>query len=716
MHWRLALGVTAAAGIALATTGLLATQTTRPPERTWMLLRENQRNSTGTDGYLRSHWKASVVYKEQYKKTNAGYEDWVAGPARVVWMARLEEGSFDMVGVRESSTPGGMGTRARVDTTTTCGGGGTVILEGPGLVAEDLPKFRMPCTSTMRWRDGGGTSTAHSSRRLVVPPEPMSETYLTNCRYRESRSSRESNRYEVETLTASLSPGDISATFEFASPADKAFVPEPGRVVRVVGKSAEPVLWAFELDPVSKLRGYATNADVDKAFFEIFDLPFLWNVYGTRHPDLIFDPRTYERSTGTNQFWKPAAPGPTGNEWGRIESRERITTADVQVTAMDYGAHGAIRAYVKPSCGDWVEVGSPLPLPVDDDDNAIADAIPAYASLPATSDEDAQPRGDGVNGDGLTAFEEYRGFVVPNSKACRPTAIDHERTSPAQKDLFISVTDPVLLMPATTFATVSGLAVHRICPAQYAGDNVKMINFTMHLDPGSGAHGRKLTQEWPQHGLRLVNEPLRDGRFATAGVTGPPGQVDRVRIDVQQILEGYRNDGPFLMLTGITWHELGHAVSIKHHGDGNLWGPFVLLDVSHCFAQMTEGTVDGRPACLGTSLVKRHGQNSGQATCPMKYVDWDWYVPEGGGFTRSGEVTFNPNRGWPWARVRRLPAFSGPVAPYQKNDDHMGMTAFCTVSTGSGVNDPARGPGNHAGDAADGRGICAHKLHVNDVR
>src|SRR5687768_15650816 len=105
MHWRLAVGLTGAAGIVLATGGLLATQPDRPAERTWTLVRENQRNFTGPYSYLRAHWKATVIYNEQYKRTTAGYQEWVAGPARVVWTTTLEEGSFDMVGVRESSTP-----------------------------------------------------------------------------------------------------------------------------------------------------------------------------------------------------------------------------------------------------------------------------------------------------------------------------------------------------------------------------------------------------------------------------------------------------------------------------------------------------------------------------------------------------------------------------------------------------------------------------------
>jgi hypothetical protein len=68
-------------------------------------------------------------------------------------------------------------------------------------------------------------------------------------------------------------------------------------------------------------------------------------------------------------------------------------------------------------------------------------------------DDDRSPEGrPGFNGDGLTLYQEYRGFQVKGS---------HVRTNPRVKDLFIQNRTRALAEPAIqTFANLSGLKVH----------------------------------------------------------------------------------------------------------------------------------------------------------------------------------------------------------------------------------------------------------------
>ena len=706
--------------------GAPAAQDPAPAERVWTLVRELRRDGAGASGYWRWQWKVTVVYMERYTQRFPGHYEWIAGPRRVEWSGSGEAASFDNVHHVTAATAAESPTRTRADEKVTCSGGASFETGPPSewLSPEQTAQMRFSCTSAVRIRPGhplGGRTSSGPAETPMRPvlPDGVSESDLTECRYRSSRTWRRGGDFEVETQTASLTP-PFSATLDYASAEDRRFVPVPGRTIRVSARSSSPMLWAFDINPVSKLRGYATNADIDSAFFESFKLPYLANQYDTRDADLIFDPVTYHGYGDGVPNWKAPSSGPSSNKWGRLESNERLSGAQVDITAMDFGAHGSIRAYVKPPCGDWVQVGKTLRLPLDDNDNAIADALPEYNALPATADEDALPKGDGVNGDGLTAFEEYRGFVTSTALPCSPADIQHDRTSPAKKDLFVSVTDPLLRAAAGLFPTLfvppdghePELAVHLICPEQYLSDSVKIVNFTMHVDPGSAAGGRLLTQAWPQHGVRLVNAPL-SGRLATASNVGPPGEIDKVTVDVARLLDFYRNERPKRMLMGITWHELAHAASITHHGTGNVPGPFVILQPVTCPARTTEGTVNGNPACLGTRLAMRHGQNSGQDTCPMKYSDWNWYVPEGSMLTKPhGVVTFKPLQEWPWMRVRHLPAYIGPIASYRKDKDDMGLAGLCTTTAGSGVNAP--GHENHAGDAA--WGACARQLHVSDVR
>ena len=326
MRWLLSSIVAATLGIAVSAP---SAQDKPVPERTWTLARENKRNAGGASSYLRSQSKVTVVYKEQYKPNAAGYTEWVPGPRQVTWSASREEAAFNYV----HHVRGADGTlsRTRADSKTSCSGANSAVLPfGPtGLSADERAHFVMSCTTTVRIRGGGpggGTTPSSDDRNLMLLPDPVQESDLTNCRYRETTTLRKPGDYEEETLTASLT-GAVAATLEYASPEERAFVPAPGKVMKVTGKSSNAVRWAFDLDPVSRLRGYATNADVDKAFFERYELPYLSPLYDTWGPDLIFQPRTYE-GTGGNEVPEGAAGG---------TERERVGAAGIEEA--DAGRH-----------------------------------------------------------------------------------------------------------------------------------------------------------------------------------------------------------------------------------------------------------------------------------------------------------------------------------------------------------------------------------------
>jgi hypothetical protein len=551
----------------------------------------------------------------------------------------------------------------------------------------------------------------------------------------------------IETASWSVAvspyvPADVLVTKRFAYPV-------PGWQVELEGTAERPVRWKFELGPVSRLRGYATNADVDEAFFKTYKLDALQGRYGTVAPDLIFDPFYYEQQwqQGT---WKRPYPEEGPRKWSTLESADTINRVTVAATAMDFGAHGELRAYVDAGCGTWVPVAirefvdksietrsfARLQIPEDTDANFIADHYERYRGVPATADRDAEPEGDGTPGDGFTAFEEYRGFVTQVGSVCDPAKVRHVRTDPKVKDLFIRVSDPILepiaddfgLLTADPSGASSELRVHTICPDHYVDDHTRIVNFTMHRNPGEGIRGARLTQDRPQHGLHLLNAPLRDGLLGVASDFGPPGNVSRVTVDIAGVREAY---GPARLneyLRLITHHELGHAVGIRHHGDGNIGGPVVLLDTPGCIVGMTEGLAAGVPACSLTGIAIRGQQNSGNAFCPMKYIQWRWYVPPGWSLRYRGPVDFRSNTTWSWSRPRPQDAYSLlPDAPnsltsrpqvqrYRKDLDNPPPWAnqqFCTSSTGTGVNALPMDQ-NHAGDASR-TPACAEQLRVNDV-
>lgn len=125
----------------------------------------------------------------------------------------------------------------------------------------------------------------------------------------------------------------------------------------------------------------------------------------------------------------------------------------------DYAARGTIEVSVA-SGKKTYPVASRI-LPTDADEDMLPDEgwrLPGGTKIPssglsAEEDFDADPLtlpppAEGLVGDGLTALEEYRGFV---------TAGQHRRLNPSKKDLFI-VTDPeVLVSPVNAIAILTKL-------------------------------------------------------------------------------------------------------------------------------------------------------------------------------------------------------------------------------------------------------------------
>jgi hypothetical protein len=495
--------------------------------------------------------------------------------------------------------------------------------------------------------------------------------------------------------------------------------------------------WRFVVDS-SRLRGYATNADVDPLLYYFHPaVRHLADRYRTLDPDLIFDPTL---ATEDRSEWKPPSPDSGRRKWTVLESTEgtEVNRVEAELTAMDYGAHGEVRAFFSPSCGEgsvrdsWLPVPteydmrSEVKVPSDADGNFIADSghfqDSALRNVPPLTDDDAEPKGDGTPGDGFTAFEEYRGFIIGWGCDYDPQSAVHRRTDPKKKDLFIHAATSLVGMVIEDFGFASGLQTHPICPPQYADNQRRVVNFTMHSMSGpaalgEGLRGARLTQERPQHGLYLVEQSLDQGQVAETSALGPPVNVDRIAVDVRAIMNLYMYTGHWIRyLMYITIHELGHAVGIRHHGEHNIVGPIVLLTTPGCIVGMTEGTVDGRPACLAERIAIRGQQNSGNAMCPMKYVQWAWYVPRGSSLTYSHTVNFRADTTWGWRRpAQHLRGYDGPVQRYRKDLDSPpppDQLKYCTSPTGTGVNALPMDQ-NHAGDSS--QPACETQLRVNDV-
>lgn len=618
---------------------------------------------------------------------------------------------------------------------TTCKGSGQAD------VTKADQKFDIPCETQKYGVFWGFFPRPPSS---ISPPKIITWDQLRDdCSYSEEQPwDHGFHRYSVSVAA------DVDAVMEASTGHDSEywqFVPAVGKKISFSVRSNVPARFRFTLENVSHFPGFATNANVDEDFFAMYGLDhdqyldqgqYLRDHYKNEDADLIFDPQDF---ADNKKHWKrPPA------DMQVMETAQDASGASVTVTAMDFGAYGHLRAEVKTKCGGWqpvrIRMGgqdrSFVTIPMDENNNLIADRMEqsnngitawAYTGDPG-SDEDGKPTGDGKTGDGLTAFEEYRGFMIEENPG-DPWTETHVRTDPSTKDIFITSDDSGIERDAATvFADLSGLNVHTINAFRFVEDPVTtapVVNFTLQSKGSKQWNGKTVSQATPQHGVRIVVQSLEDGENGhTYPVVGPPKNVSHIAVDKTKCNANGPHLSP-LQLARVVSHELGHAMNIPHHGELNMRS-VVFLNQSSCPEHSTAGTVDGKPACRFDGVAVRHQQNSGDQDCPMKYIWWAWYLPPSA-HTFSLDIMASC-KGQPTKCVEfdngsskeSLPGYNADLPKLYidkvvtKETDYPGLIGYCTRNTGTGINALA-GDQNRAGDAPDNV-WCAKKLHVNDVK
>ena len=339
--------------------------------------------------------------------------------------------------------------------------------------------------------------------------------------------------------------------------------------------------------------------------------------------DMIFDPSVnygYE-ITGTGY-----------PDWF-VASGDGSAPRQIVIQARDFGGFAKLKARVRIEdtwydavCEGW---GNPyIKIPYDMNDNNIADKWEEDNSVTGLApdwDEDDEPSGQAANGDGITLYEEYRGFYELMADLSK----QHIRTNPKKKELF--VIDPENLLSIISWKEASGIEVHKLNADMVYGSlagsdeepNYRWVNFCR-----GNAQGIKYAVN-----IRKV-EGLTDpnGEYPNTSIfgycsMGPPINVNKTYIfpdrannwlinkknEIQELLTSFPSETEIHYSTR-TWsrsflqwivdavnddtkrfmlqdfiinrtvlHELGHACSVPHHGGG----------------------VDG-------------GEYTGDADCPMK--------------------------------------------------------------------------------------------------
>jgi hypothetical protein len=326
-----------------------------------------------------------------------------------------------------------------------------------------------------------------------------------------------------------------------------AFLPQGGaadNMVNITSRVRPSELkgrFIFTLEEVSHENGFCSNAPTSLPIFP-------WAEDGSLFRDLQFEDQAGYNIDGI--LWNYRAK----------TDDEDLSEATVEVMSYDYGAFGQIKAEFEHEGTKYLarETGGTklfTNIPFDDDANDIADMWTGNAGN-ANDDTDNNPA-PGTVGDGLSRYEEYRGFLVNTT---------HTRTNPDNKDVFIYDEDG---MGLGLFGTL-GLTNHVIVPAEFNGTAKREINFRRE------SHSVVL-----QHGLWLRDHDLGGmGSWGSAEAVGPPGDPGRthVNVDVAQINADMTNTTPVgyppagaanrsaTVLSQIIAHELGHSVAVFHHG------------------------------------------------------------------------------------------------------------------------------------------------------
>ena len=349
----------------------------------------------------------------------------------------------------------------------------------------------------------------------------------------------------------------------------------------------------FNLPNASKEKGYCTNAG------------------SQTDRDLKFVPAADQ--IGGEAAWTVPENGQ------KATTKDPAASATVRVYSLDYGAYGKIKASADIAGKTYPAItvdgkGFFASIPLDEDADRIADKwekdVTDPDDLTALSTDTDEDDSWGVvkhtlKGDGLTAYEEYRGFLVqgvhyrtnelPDDT---PDAPPERKGGPFVKDVFIH--DPPTQHPdpeeeedVFLFADYGqpaagfGLVFHRI------HENEMYLNAPEPLNATQACSGdiSQVTLPLPghinfngdddQYALLLINmelDPFATGLKGNSGSRFSPGaglslnDGYPVAIDLQEIYDEIKNK-EFFSGTEATFtesarhtvpHEIGHKLSLQH--------------------------------------------------------------------------------------------------------------------------------------------------------
>jgi hypothetical protein len=409
----------------------------------------------------------------------------------------------------------------------------------------------------------------------------------------------------------------------------------------------------------------------------------------------IPSPFDLEIDVKNNPIFEPLKPGDTYPQ-AAVTHANNLHELKFSILSHDYGAYGKLKVTFQLQDGsgpfdahlkDKPNV-TEMTIPLDDNGNHIADKWEKdngvfEKNLLPDSDDDSIPEGKDGPGDGLSLYEEYRGFMVSGQ---------HKRTNPNIKDLFVYDKSGFGKRNFDDFLA-SLLDFHLVSNQEFYKDpntqtpNPYVINFN-----------HKTGHLVDEHVLILQDACLDKG---VTGLTplGPPKNLPdgAVKVDQGECMDTKWGQEE---LNHTIAHELAHCCHVGHHGPSE----FDIPNGDYITGWVQHRNDDGTWVYISRgdhayTIAVPGGARSGDQQCIMRYNAADFYVCPGGSYRWQGGKE-KWTEGWPY------PPFEDPGAN------------FCLSKEGTGTNVPPEKPYQYvcskAGNATWGE--CLQQFCVNDLK
>ncbi len=390
-----------------------------------------------------------------------------------------------------------------------------------------------------------------------------------------------------------------------------------------------------------------------------------------------------------------------------FDEGQRAVSAEVGVSdravlsSFDWGAWGTVEVTAELEDGTALPKGrlkekgslTTIPLPWREGGSKIAAAWRQQQGFGGEADDwdgELVPRLNGLPGDGLTLYEEYRGLMVRGA---------HVRLEPEQKrrvrKLVVSNgagaigTSGLSILAAATKGPGDAASLRLVDVAgdelRREGDGSRSVNFNFDGETPRGGL---------QHGLAVVATAMKGSQTGLcvpiSGVTLPhsPREVAEVDVSNAPIPAEQRAEA-----TVTVAHELAHGLGALHHGDGDaLYVPSRFTSSMNVRLFDIHGEAIALPWPSDGAMKRQemagapHGQQSGDVGCLMHYSHYfSFAVHKGAGTTDYYSVP--------------------SISP---------GTKLCTSPAGTGYNQATPQRPALFGDAQAGRGNCLGTLRLKD--